>query len=509
MNLKLLVGSALFCLLQACSLPPVKERHDMAMLLDAEILETRLGKAISQHPEAQSGLSGVHTLEQAKDAFAARVFLARLAEKTLDVQYYIWRKDITGTLLLHELHQAADRGVRVRLLLDDNGISGMDDWLALLDRHPNIDVRLFNPFVLRRARALGFITEFSRVNRRMHNKSFTADQSITIAGGRNVGDEYFAATDGTLFADLDVMVAGSGAREVTEDFDRYWSSDSAWPVDELFKQRAKTPSLAQEAEALLAQPQTAEYAAAVQDADFIQQLLAGTLSMKWVDARLVSDDPAKGLGKADQSQLMIHSLFSLIGKPEQQLDLVSPYFVPTRAGVEAFSALAQEGIKVRILTNALEATDVAAVHSGYAKRRKALLQSGVQLYEMKHNPAAPEEGRSGLFGSSGSSLHAKTFAVDNTRIFIGSFNFDPRSAKLNTEMGFVIDSEALALTMERAFTDQLPALAYEVKLDKKGRVYWLENNEGDDIIHQQEPGTTWLKRAAVTFMSWLPIEWLL
>lgn len=499
----------LYLWLAACSLPPLKERSENIMLPESEISQTILGKAIAERSREHPDTSGIYPLADALDAFLARVFLARMAEKTLDVQYYIWRKDMTGTLLLNELYQAAERGVRVRLLLDDNGTSGMDDWLALLNDHPNMEVRLFNPFAVRKMPLLGFITDFSRVNRRMHNRSYTADQAITITGGRNVGDEYFAATDGLLFADLDVIAAGPAAHAISEDFDRYWTSQSAWPVDQLFRRNSSRQILADEAKSILGSPQAAHYATALKETGFSERLLSGEMKMEWVATRLVSDDPAKGLGEAAESDLMIYSLAKLLGKARGTLDLVSPYFVPTRAGVEVFTAMAREGIQIRILTNALEATDVAAVHSGYAKRRKALLEAGILLYEMQRNPVAPREGRAGILGSSGSSLHAKTFAVDGERVFIGSFNFDPRSANLNTELGFVIESKSLAEATDHIFSEEVLFAAYQVKLDDAGRIYWLQQTDDGPVIHRTEPNTGWFKQATLKLLSWLPIEWLL
>lgn len=503
------LSASLCLLLAACSQPLPGKQSEQPMFSEQDMMQTSLGQVVARQNQAHPGTSGILPLADAMDAFSARVFLARMAEQSLDVQYYIWRKDITGTLLLHELYQAAERGVRVRLLLDDNGISGMDDWLALLNEHPNMEVRLFNPFHFRSLRLLGFITDFSRANRRMHNKSFTADQSFTISGGRNVGDEYFAAADGLLFADLDVIAAGPAARDTSLDFDRYWNSQSAWPVDRLFQRRRSRQTLSDQVTRLLDSQAAEGYTRVLMESGFRERLLSGDMVLDWVPTRLVSDNPAKGLGLVSDSELMIRSLLRLLGQPQRQLDLVSPYFVPTRAGVEVFSQLTAQGIQVRILTNALEATDVVPVHSGYARHRKALLEAGVQLYEMQRNPVQPETGRSGLFGSSGSSLHAKTFAVDGQRVFIGSFNFDPRSANLNTELGFVIHSPDLAEAADRMFSEQIPQTAYEVKLDDQGRIYWLQPTAQGPIMHRTEPHTSWLRRAAVRLLSWLPIEWLL
>ncbi len=224
---------------------------------------------------------------------------------------------------------------------------------------------------------------------------------------------------------------------------------------------------------------------------------------------MVSDDPAKGLGRADGDGLLTHQLGKILGEPSSDVELVSPYFVPTATGTAAFAALADSGVKVRILTNSLDATDVAAVHAGYAKRRKALLRAGVALYELRRLAENGPKDRAGPFGSSGSSLHAKTFAVDRERVFVGSFNFDPRSANLNTELGFIIDSPQLAARIESMFDEQIPAAAYEVRLSERGRLYWLERRDGSTVRHDNEPEVGFWKRASVTLLSWLPIEWLL
>lgn len=492
------------------SLPSLSNRPTSSA--DLNTADTRLGRAIAPRLAAHPGKSGVYPLPDAHDAFAARALLARAADRTLDVQYYIWRKDMTGTMLFGALQQAADRGVRVRLLLDDNNTSGLDSTLAALDAHPRIEVRLFNPFVNRGARALGFLTDFSRVNRRMHNKSFTADSQATVVGGRNVGDEYFGAADDLLFADLDVIAVGPVVTQVARDFDRYWNSDSAYPVDRLLPAANHTVMAELSANALRLErsPEAVAYAGAVRASPFVSQLLSGNLALEWAPTRMVSDDPAKGLGLAAPGELIFDKLRQTMGQPVAAMDLVSPYFVPTRAGVEAFAALAGKGVRVRVLTNSLEATDVVAVHAGYAKHRKALLRAGVLLYELRRI-APPGLGRSevGSRGSSASSLHSKTFAVDRTRVFIGSFNFDPRSAKLNTEMGFVIDSPALAQRIATAFDQRIPAEAYEVRLSDTGQLYWIERRAGKVVRHDVEPGTSALLRAGVSFMSILPIDWLL
>jgi cardiolipin synthase C len=492
------------------ALPSLENRTASTALFDGG--DTALGRAISPMVDAHPGTSGIYPLPDARDAFAARVLLAQAAERTLDVRYYIWRNDISGTLLFEALRAAADRGVRVRLLLDDNNTSGLDTLLAALDSHPNIEVRLFNPFVIRAPRWIGYVTDFFRLNRRMHNKSFTADDQATIIGGRNVGDEYFGATSGVLFADLDVLAIGPVVTEVSKDFDRYWASGSSYPVAGLLPavDRARIAELTTAALRVERDPATVAYVEALLNSSFVREWNQGSLVPAWAATRMLSDDPAKGLGLAAPEALLFQKLKEIIGDSATEVDLVSPYFVPTSAGVDALAALTKRGVKIRVLTNALEATDVAAVHAGYAKRRKALLENGIALYELRRlSPDVAARKGEGRFGSSGASLHAKTFLVDRSRIFIGSFNIDPRSAKLNTEMGFVIDSTAVAQAIAAAPVERLPFTTYEVRLAESGELYWIERRGGESVRHDTEPGTSAWQRARVWLLSLLPVEWLL
>ncbi len=491
------------------ALPPLDGRPASSVL--RATADTRLGRALAPRVRAHPGQAGLVALAQGRDAFAARALLADAADRTLDVQYYIWHADMSGTLLFEALHRAADRGVRVRLLLDDNNTVGLDGLLAALDAHPRVEVRLFNPFADRRWRALGYLTDFRRLNRRMHNKSFTADNQVTIVGGRNVGDEYFGAGQAPLFVDLDVMAAGPVVDEVSSDFDRYWASASAYPASRVLPPAgpAGLQALAEAASRAERDPQARDYVEAIRSLPFVRALLDGSLPLAWAAAHLVSDDPAKGLGRAAPESLLPQRFAAGLGVPAQRIDLVSPYFVPTAAGVAYFAGLARRGVAVRILTNSLEATDVAAVHAGYAKRRRALLEAGVELFEMKRTALAATARDRGLTGSSGASLHAKTFAVDGARVFVGSFNFDPRSVRLNTEMGVVIDSPPMARQIGEAFAEAVPQAAYRVRLAADGRLQWVEQRGGERIVHDGEPGAGLWRRMAVAVLALLPIEWLL
>ncbi|MET0543112.1 MAG: phospholipase D family protein [Variovorax sp.] len=517
---------AVVCLLAGAgcaSLPPNVERTSTSAFTQAETAGTALGQALRQRIQAHPQLSGFHALPIAQDAFAARMLLARHAQRSLDMQYYIWHADTTGQLLWQAAWQAAERGVRVRLLLDDANTGGLDPTLAALDAHPNIEVRLFNPFPSRRLRLVDFATDFTRLNHRMHNKSFTVDNQVAIVGGRNIGDEYFGANTDVGFQDLDVMTIGPLVQDVSREFDLYWNSPYAYPAARVI---GRGPA---DGKALLQQDwdqvhQSAEaqrYVQAVQRSGLVESLDRNALALEWTTGRVLYDDPAKVRATADRTDLqLLPKLIQAMGQPEKELDLVSPYFVPGKKGSDDIEALARSRIKVRVLTNSLSATDVAAVHAGYIKYRKELLEAGVTLYELKPGSALPPAkdgdddrtrglGGSGSSGSSTASLHAKTIAVDRSRIFVGSFNLDPRSAHLNTEMGIVIDSPVLAGGLSSQLDDRLPNEAYEVKLTSDGKLEWIEHDARGITRYSSEPGSPARRRLWVDFLSLLPIEWML
>ncbi|UOO76064.1 phospholipase D family protein [Neisseria sp. Dent CA1/247] len=426
--------------------------------------ESALVRHLLPQAEAHPGLSGIYALRDGRDAFLARLALAETVQHTLDVQYYIWHDDISGRLLIQSLYKAAERGVRVRLLLDDNNTGGMDELLSAVNAHPNIEIRLFNPFMQRGFRPLGYLSDFFRLNRRMHNKSFTADGIVTIIGGRNVGDEYFGAGTGVMFADLDVAAVGAAAKDVEQDFDRYWASESSYPAKLILENHANTT---------------------------------------------FDTTPSANAETQDYLKALAH-ISPVMAAAEKELLIVSPYFVPTKKGAELLSNIARSGKNVQVLTNSLSATDVAPVHAGYAKYRKDLLAAGVKLFELKPDATVTTDDHGGLIhGSSGASLHAKTFAVDGKKLFVGSFNMDPRSADLNTEMGFILDSPELATQLSDGLKQHHAVHTYTVTKLSEGGLQWQTEENGKTLVYQQEPKSSVFKRFAVWFCSLLPIEWLL
>ncbi|MFS2224054.1 phospholipase D family protein [Pantoea sp. B65] len=479
---------------------------------DNALSETRLERAIAPQLARHPGQSGIHPLEEGLDAFASRYLLISIAGRTIDVQYYIWQNDMSGRLLFSALLEAAERGVMVRLLLDDNNTMGLDQTLSELNRHPNIQIRLFNPFSFRTLRALGYLTDFARLNRRMHNKSFTVDGMATIVGGRNIGDEYFGTGDEPLFSDLDVLALGPVVAEVSADFERYWHSRAVSALTSVVANDSDDPrSAVRLPDAWRDDPQVQQYLQRLHSSAFVAKLERSELALIWAKTRLLSDDPRKGLGRARASTLLPQRMMEVIGLPQRQFDIISAYFVPTRAGVAQLLALKRRGVKIAILTNSLAANDVSVVHAGYAKWRKKLLRHGIDLYELKpHSDSRDAPHDRGLTGNSGSSLHAKTFSVDNEKVFIGSFNFDPRSAVLNTEMGFVIESEQLATSVHQRFIRRMHDKAWKLRLDKWGRVNWVEfEGEAGERVYKHEPRTRFIQRLLVRLVWRLPVEWLL
>ena len=498
-------------LLGACSsLPPIQDR--MASTAFTDTAHTRLGAALAVPVAEHPGLTGVHGLADPRDAFVARAVLAAMAERSIDAQYYIWRGDEVGFLLFEALWDAAERGVRVRLLLDDHNTGGLDPTLAALDAHPNIEVRLYNPLAHRSVRAVSYVTDFARVNRRMHNKSFTVDNQVAVVGGRNIGNEYYGAGSGLVFADFDVTLVGAAVGQVSREFDTFWNSASAYPAALLLR-----PADAAQAQALQAafqvnrsSPQAQSYLDGVRVSPLARSLLNRTVAFEWTTAGILWDDPAKTLDPdAKREDLLFPKLVESLGLPVRRLDIVSPYFVPGERGTAALAAIAGRGVEVRILTNSLASSDAAVVQAGYARRRDDLLRAGIRIHELKPT-AAPRDSQRRVGSSSSTGLHAKSFAVDGERIFVGSFNFDPRSLLLNTEMGVVLDSHRLAQELADGFDHTVPGVAYEVRLGEDGfSLVWIEQTPDGPRTHTTEPGTTWLQRTGVTVLSVLPIEWLL
>lgn len=480
---------------------------------------TLLARSLAPRLAQSPGQSIFYPLGAGPDALTARIALARAAQKTLDMQYYIYDIDTTGSALLGEVIDAADRGVRVRMLIDDIHTGKQDKTWAAIDSHPNIEVRIFNPFASRKARWLELLWDFGRLNRRMHNKQMTVDNLVSIMGGRNIGDAYFSAKPDMAFSDLDVMVAGPVVPAASKVFDEYWNSDSAYPVATLTPEGKEAPealrAFRKEIEAKGDMARASPFVQELLDSGLAKGIEMGHLPGFTGGARVIADKADKVEEPADDpSTHAIPQLRALLEKAQRELVLVSPYFVVDKKGEAWLAAMTGRGVKVRVLTNSFAATDVAAVHAGYAPTRKALLKAGVELYELK--PTANAElvrsrgSKSRMFASSRASLHAKAYVVDRTSLFIGSMNLDPRSIKLNTEMGVVLDSPALARELVEDMDRRLPDIAYRVQLkaDDNGAesLTWTTRENGKEITYDHEPGMSAWQHMGIGILELLPVE---
>jgi len=478
-------------------------------------MATLLCRLIEPRVATNGGRSGFRLLHNGLDAFVARGSLIELAERSLDLQYYIFHADTTGSIVVDRLIAAADRGVRVRILLDDWGTADKkDEAVAGLDAHPNIDIRLFNPYVHRSrlGRVGELLTSFSRVNRRMHNKQLIADGQAVVLGGRNIGDEYFAF--GELdFQDVDVLAAGPVASQSAESFEAYWSSEFAVPISALGKYTISPETFATERQALherVERLRDSPYARALRESELAQDLQSHELQLHWAESTLIADPPDKVSKPAGtRSEMYLGAQFSPYVKAvRSDLLVVSPYFVPGKRGVEFFGGKSKDGVTVRILTNSLAATDVWLVHAGYMKYRRPLLKQGVALYELKPE-AQGAAGVKGLVGSSHASLHGKTFVLDRTSVFIGSVNIDARSLEQNTEVGVLVNSPELAGEVAALFERWAgPALSYEVRLDpaRRLRLEWVGAQNGHPVQFTTEPQASFGRRLGASVFSLLPIE---
>ena len=487
--------------------------------LQVDTTQTTLAQIIQPLQEQHPELTGYLVLFEPLEALATRLSLIDKAEKRLDLQYYIWDNDKVGSLALHALIRAADRGVKIRLLIDDNNAKSTEGIFVALAQHPNIEVKLFNPYRFRKYRALDMILDLKRINRRMHNKSFIADHQVALIGGRNMTNQYYNVSDNYQFSDVDVMLVGSAVKDISHYFDEYWNHEYAYKVQEVVKQsahRLSYDSLKQQLDEHYKRITVQNYLDLTSNSQAIDSLMSRDIPLDWVKAEVVKDSPDKIKSKAKKKEHLNFQLIQQLEQPEKNVDLISAYFVPEKKGAKMLTDLAEDGIKVRVLTNSFKANDVAVVHAFYGKYRQDLLEHGVQLYEFlpaldkndldRHTEALAKKAKVNLKGLSRSSLHAKLMALDEKQVFIGSFNFDPRSAYLNTEIGVLLNSPPLARAVHTTMDENLSKYAYQLVLDANKKITWQRQTPQGPVIYTKEPRMKWWQRAGIKMLSWLPIE---
>jgi len=546
-----------FSLLTGCaSLPEHVDRPATTALPNAESA-TSLGRLVQTNAPSPD-VSGFRLIPSGEEAYATLLTLADRAERTLDLQYFIIASDNSVRELMRHVRAAADRGVRVRMLVDDLHSDGRDLAFLKFSSHKNIDVRLFNPFPGGRmsnvTRYLSGAAEFRRVNRRMHNKAFIADNALAVTGGRNLGAEYFTQNQTTNFVDLDVLAAGPAVRQLSSAFDAYWNSEFAYPVQAL----APEPSTAHPPEPKegsypppvtmpdrpagppqhidvptrpinmgsgsakpasdktisqleqrrnqtdLASPapeQPLPLKPAPGDWFLADQIARGRLRLEWAPAQVIVDRPAKVSGDEVEpgGERLAQTLLRLIDEAKREVVLISPYFVPGKRGIELAKRLQDRGVRLRVLTNSLAATDAPIVHVGYARYRSQLIDDGVELYELR--PTLGDRPKViGTFRSSQASLHVKSIVVDRSTLFVGSMNIDPRSIGLNTETGLIIRSPVLSEAVAKLFDDSVRDSAYRVTKED-GHLRWTTHENGKEVVVDHEPEVglgrrTWIQMLA-------------
>lgn len=498
--------AATYGVLLGCSAVPLDAPKPVTRALSAPA-SSSLGRAVSalarKHP---AGHSTVTPLVSGNESLGARLRIIEQAEHTLDLQYFLMKPDLAGGLIVQALLKAADRGVRVRFLVDDIFTPVRDDVLGLMDAHPNLELRIFNPTPRPGPKSLGLMTSFRRINRRMHNKTFTADGAVAIVGGRNIADEYYQIRTTSEFADFEVLLTGPVVAEVSEAFDLYWNDGWAIPMSRLHKLPSKT-DMRQAQARLNAQLEAAEavYTKAIDDPHF-QMHLSGEGPSYAGKATVVVDDPAKVKTPVrGGTRILSEALFQRIAKARKEVVIVTPYFVPEDYGARLFAELAERGVRVRIVTNSLGSTNHSYVHAGYHRHRVKLLHAGVELYEVRAD-ALQVLGQVQPGDKTGLVMHTKLAVIDGLDVFVGSMNMDPRSVKLNSEFGVFIESNGFAGYILDAVASGTRQYTYRLSLDAEDNLLWHYDNGPAPGVTDREPGATLWKRLVVGITGLLGVE---
>ena len=502
---RFILFAALLSILAGCaSVPPGADypKARSAALQDPE--NTRLGGKFEAAAKAHAGNSGFRIIPDGKDALSLRMQMIDAAEKTLDLQYFIFRGDHTGKLLTDAVLRAAARGVRVRILIDDGETRPDDDQIARLESHPSIEIRIFNPFAYHGhsmlIRAAEFLFNARRLDYRMHNKLLVADNAVALIGGRNIGDQYFQMDPSSQFADDDVFAAGPIVKKLSESFDEFWNCDLSIPIEAL----ALGPD----------QPQPANdptYISGIATGEPLSGILSGRLPLTWAHATLVYDSPDKKNVESGKmaGNLMNRSIVDAASEVKDELLIITPYLVPGKEGMDLIGSLRDRKVNIRILTSSLDSSTVLLAQAGYMHYRIPLLEKGVGLYEIRSRPENSRgsgESRA-LLRYGNYSLHAKLFVFDHKRVFIGSMNFDQRSMHLNTEIGLIIDSPLLAAQISSRFDAMTqPENAYRLLLTPQNRIVWLTQEKGKRIEYLTEPARSDWQRIEADTLSLLPVD---
>lgn len=507
----------IYLFLAGCSSLPVDYPRQYSIAFEnpgATSIANIFSKDLADHP----GKSGCLLLTEGEQAFTARKAMIDIAEHTVDMQYYTWKQDEIGKILIYALLQAANRGVRVRLLLDDYGSSGLHDLgAALLASHPNIEVRLYNPFVSRDLEGLQLLFNLDRLNHRMHNKAIVVDNAMAVIGGRNIGNEYFDIHTRANFRDLDVATVGPVVPDISASFDHFWNSHWAIPIDALREKPAQEEFdvARKKLDSWYENLQDFPYPLDKQANEKRQHLIELKPDFIWANVEVLGDEPDKPDTK--QESEIIRVVRQLIVDLQDEILIENAYFIPRDRGVTTLGNLHKRGVTVRVLTNSLASNDMLAAHAGYSRYRKRLLQGGIQIYELRPDAGGNYESRSLKARSAKSAVHTKSIVFDQESVIIGTMNIDPRSFDLNTEIVLYIENEDVA----RQAADYLdsgvqPENSYRLKLQgadqfdetdlQQQKIVWITEKDGQNIVYTSEPEAGLFQKLGVFFLNLLPIE---
>lgn len=502
----LFTALALFTIAGCATLSFDQPKETSHTILD--VANTRAGKAVIDwevtHGETDGKKSGFYPLSEGMDALGARLRLAEIAEKSIDLQYFLMKNDTAGAVLTQALLAAADRGVRVRFLLDDVFTTAPDRTFLLMHQHPNIQVRLFNPISRHGFKGMNYVGNFRQANRRMHNKSFTVDNSISIVGGRNIADEYFQLKHDSVFIDFDMLVLGPVVREVSKSFDQYWNHERALPI-EYVAQNKKGETLEEVRSLVSTQLEdiyTQVYSEAL-ESELLQDLIANRRPLYPADARVLVDSPDKLINDISHEHMhLANDLREVILSAEKEIFIITPYYVPGDNGVDLVRQLEARGVRVVIVTNSLASNNHVSVHGAYSRYRKDVLRAGAELYETRLNAAREIPGNEN--GPENLTMHTKAFLIDGRYLFVGSVNVDPRSIEINAEMGLLIDSPELIERMTAGGEGRLAAITYQVKLNERNKLEWHGMINGQPVVKTKEPETSFFRRFSAWFLKIVP-----
>ena len=491
-------------LLTACVSAPLNYPKQESLAL-TDVSTTRQAINALEWVGGREDVNGFYPLTEGFDAFGARLKLMDNAQKSLDVQYFLMKPDNAGLVFAAQMLRAADRGVRVRFLLDDIFTTVDVDSLAILDTHPNIEVRLFNPIARQGIPLLNYLGHFSLTNRRMHNKSFVTDNRMAVVGGRNIAVEYYQLEASGEFVDFDMFAVGPVVKEVSSQFDLYWNHELAVPLSAFYNEDDKEKIMATRVllDQEMAKAGQSIYAEAIQT-PVLKKFQAGEASPFIAPARLVTDNPDKLLQEiSDDHKIVASEIRQALLDAESEIILITPYFIPRKGGLELLRKIQDKGVRVTVLTNSLATNNHTPVHSAYASYRRRLLDAGVELWEARVDAAKIilPDGESQLDKLT---LHTKGILIDRKRVFVGSLNLDPRSIDINTEMGLLVDSAEMVAGMTDSVREHIPLVAYQVKMDEDRKLSWHAIIDGREVIESKEPQTTAWDRFKAWFMKIVP-----